>query len=95
MWKWIIGTVIFLVVVAGGGVAAILASGKVEIGGMGNSSSKQSGLEVQIRQVETGKLTRVVSAPGSIEPRKKVEISAQGAANWLNRKKFEGGPCHT
>jgi len=82
VWKWIIGTVIFLVVVVVGGGAALMATGKV--GGLRNAGNDdESGLKVQIQQVGTGELVRVVSAPGSIEPRRKVEISAQVSARIL------------
>lgn len=81
MWKWIIGTVVFLVVVVVGGGAAIMVT--ANNGGFGYASKKESGLLVQIQQVETGNLVRVVSAPGSIEPRRKVEISAQVSARIL------------
>lgn len=96
MRKWAIRIVVVLVVLGGivvGGAA--LSSGRAQSGADGASASAGQGgqggwsrfgrqpagpTEVFLREAATGDLSRTVSAPGSIEPRTNVMISAQVSA---------------
>lgn len=82
MWKWVLGVFLaFILLLAGGGYWAY-SSGKLDTyieqfkpGGKPTS--------VRLASVERGDLVRVVSAPGQIEPKVKVEISAQVSARII------------
>lgn len=89
---WLIGGAV--IVVAGG--AALFLSGAVgaKASGAGGGSGKGSNfnfslggpekpLEIRSEQASTGDLVRSVSAPGSVEPRTKVQVSAQVLAKIL------------
>ncbi|GJM18638.1 MAG: hemolysin secretion protein D [Phycisphaeraceae bacterium] len=80
MWKWIIGIVVVLVVLGGGGIAAVIAS---PLGAKLRGQQVEMGTEVALTAAERGDLVRTVSAPGSIEPRTMVEISSQVSAKVL------------
>lgn len=79
MIKWILLVLVFLAVAVGGGVAAISGSGG-EGGFSFGGGNQEEGKIVAIAEAEMGKLTRTVAAPGGIEPRSAVEISAQVSA---------------
>ena len=79
MWKWILI------------VAGVLAACVVGLGVWAKSSGaldslvatmdpESKPLKVALSKVDTGDVVRIISAPGQIEPRTKVEISAQVSA---------------
>lgn len=79
MWKWLLGGFVVLAFLCGGGGFFIAATPQ------GKEFTKQfkpqeKKTEVRIDAVKRGKLVRVVSAPGSIEPKTKIQISAQVSA---------------
>lgn len=76
MWKWIIAIVVIVVLVLGGGTAAFLFGGGLDaVQARFNQGPKP--LEVRIEPVVSGDLVRTISAPGTIEARTVVKISAQ------------------
>jgi HlyD family secretion protein len=82
VWKWLIAIVVVLVVLLGGAAWFAKSSGLVE------KLEKQ--LNPQLKPVEVrfdaparGKLIRTINAPGELEPKTKVEISAQVSARIL------------
>lgn len=89
MWKWIVaGCVLILGSCAGGGVY-LYSSGKLKpIIERFNPESKLT--QVRLEEVKRGDLIRTVSAPGIIEPRTKVEISAQVVARIIALPFLEG-----
>lgn len=84
MVKWILVIVVFLAVAVGGAAAVLSGGGGGDEGGGGLSLSfgkhEPEGKIVTIAEAQVGELTRTVSAPGGIEPRAAVEISAQVSA---------------
>lgn len=82
MWKWLIGIVLLLVVVFGGiGAYVAFAPGMEDFRNQLSGKTPEGGGEpVRIELVERGDLTRTVSAPGSLEPKTLVKISAQVSA---------------
>lgn len=76
MWKWILGIVLTLGLIVGGGALAFFS-----LGGMDTVRArikpKTNSIEVRIEHVTAGDLVRTVSAPGSIEARTVVRVSAQ------------------
>lgn len=79
MWKWLILVVLLLGSVAGGGYY-VAANSSGEKGWIGRFRSEPEPQRVIVEPVTRGDLARTISAPGSIEPRTKVEISAQVSA---------------
>lgn len=79
VWKWVLGSFLVLVLICGGGgfFFAKSEAGK-KMFGRGDRKT-----EVRINAVERGDLVRVVSAPGTVEPLTKVEISAQVSARII------------
>lgn len=79
MWKWLLGSFLILVLLCGGGgfLFANSEAGKKMFSGGDRKT------EVRINAVERGDLIRVVSAPGTVEPLKKVQISAQVSAKII------------
>jgi len=75
----IIVVVVVLVVVAGGGMAV-----RAKLKGPGKSTT------VRIEKAQIGELVEFVSAPGEIEPKTKVEISAKIAARIVELPYEEG-----
>lgn len=79
MWKWVVGTGVVLLGLFGTGGYLLMAtdawSGLVRLVRPGEKP-----VEVRMEPVVRGALTRVVSAPGTVEPRTRVQISAQVAA---------------
>lgn len=55
--------------------ATLLGTGVVRLGG-----GSSAGVEVRVQPVERGELVEVVSAPGQVEPRTRVQISARISA---------------
>lgn len=79
MWKWLLGvTVVVLLSCVGGG--AVLDSMGVVADLRTRFDPSAKPLEVRFGVVERGDVVRVVSAPGQVEPKTKVEISAQVSA---------------
>ncbi len=79
MWKWFVGIFVVIALLCGGSGVFLFATptGKDLLAGMRPGSKP---LEVRIEPVKRGNLTRLVSAPGNIEPKTKVSISAQVSA---------------
>jgi HlyD family secretion protein len=80
VWKWLLGVFLAFVLVCGGGgfLFAKSPQGKEMIAKMKGGGGKPT--EVRIGKVVRGELVRTVNAPGQIEPKTKVEISAQVSA---------------
>ena len=76
MWKWILGIFLVLAVMcgAGGYFLGFTEQGKSMLSFMKPGEQKT---EVRLEKVERGNLTKVVSAPGSVEPKTKLQVSAQ------------------
>lgn len=79
MWKWLLGLFVFLVLLCGGlGYYAYTSKDirkQFEQFMPGNKPA-----EVRIEKVTKGELSRTISAPGQIEPKTSVKISAQVSA---------------
>jgi len=79
VWKWVLGTFLMLVLICGGG-GYFFAKSEAGKKMLGRGERKT---EVRVDSVERGDLIRVVSAPGTVEPLTKVEISAQVSARII------------
>ncbi len=76
MWKWL--AIVFVVVVLVCGIGGYFASQDPRTQEWFKTSVlQQKPMEVRVEAVARGDVTRVVNAPGSIEPKTKVQISAQ------------------
>ena len=84
--KWLFGA--FLIVLLVGGSLAVFVGPKIQEAM--NSSGGPTGPEVQVEAVEAGRIVRAVSAPGDIEPRRKVQLSARISAQIIELP-FEAG----
>lgn len=82
MWKWILALFLVCVAICGGGgyVLAFTDAGK---GVLAQLKPQDSKTEVRIEKVQRGKLVKVVSAPGSVEPKTKIQVSAQVSAKII------------
>ena len=80
MLKWLIGIVLVLVVLGGAGGVVAMQSGALE---RFRGGGEDKDVEVIVEAAELGKLTRTVSAPGSVAPRALVQISSQVSAEVL------------
>ncbi len=79
MWKWLIGIATAIVIgLAAGGYFISRTEGFAEL--MRSFSGGEKPVEVRLGKIEKGAVIRTVNAPGSIEPKTKVQISAQVAA---------------
>lgn len=76
MWKWLLGLVLLCVLVVGSAVL-VLAVSPAARGWFDTLRPKEQPTEVRTQAVSKGVLSRSVNAPGSIEPRTKVQLSAQ------------------
>ena len=74
--KWFLGAFLVLVLI----VAAIAVFLFPRIEELLANSGGESGPTVQVLPAERGRIVRAVSAPGDIEPRSKVQISARTSA---------------
>lgn len=76
MWKWLVGIFVLLAAMCGGAGFFLFGTdqGKAMIEQV---RPKENPTEVRLSSVERGDLVRLVSAPGSIEPKTKVSIGAQ------------------
>jgi HlyD family secretion protein len=84
VWKWIVVLVLILVPIGGciGGGVWLAKSGKLkELQEQFNPAMKP--LEVRLEKPRKGDLIRTISAPGTIDPRTKVDISAQVSARII------------
>lgn len=78
--KIVVGVVAGVVVLAGAGLWARYRS----------SSSQPQGDLVRVQKAEVGALTELVNAPGEVEPRTKVAISAKVSARIIEMPYLEG-----
>ncbi len=82
---WIVTGIIALVGVAG--IGALAASGALKLGvSTGEAGAGDTGevpMQVRFEDAAKGALVRSVSAPGAVEPRTKVQVSAQVLAKIL------------
>jgi HlyD family secretion protein len=79
VWKWLLGALAALALLCGGGGYLVASSDKgKDILRFMKHESKPT--EVRLDPVERGQVIRVVSAPGTVEPKTKVQISAQVVA---------------
>ncbi|MFN4244225.1 MAG: efflux RND transporter periplasmic adaptor subunit [Tepidisphaerales bacterium] len=69
--------------------ATLLGTGAVRLGG-----GSSAGVEVRVQPVERGELVEVVSAPGQVEPRTRVQISARISARIAELPYAEGARVH-
>ena len=79
MWKWFLA--VFLVLAAFCGGAGYFVFGTEqgrELTKFLRPQDKQT--EVRLDAAKRGKLSKVISAPGSIEPKTKLQVSAQVSA---------------
>jgi HlyD family secretion protein len=81
VWKWIIGSVVAMIALAGGGVAAAAHFGLFEK--LSGLTPAQSGIAVRLVEAEEGDLVRRISVPGHVEPYTMVDISAQVSARII------------
>ena len=82
MWKWILGVLLVLAASCIGGGLLLESTGKLkEL--RANFDPQSKPVTVRFGIVERGDVVRVVSAPGQIEPKTKVEISAQVSARII------------
>jgi HlyD family secretion protein len=82
VWKWILGVFVLCVAVCGGGGYFAYSSpqGKEWLQSLRPQDKPK---EVRLEDVKRGDLVRTVNAPGTIEPRTNVKISAQVSARIL------------
>src|SRR5262245_35494228 len=82
MWKWLLGIGLVLILGCGGSGVWLVSSGQfAKLKQQFNHEGKAT--QVRLEAVARGDLTKTVSAPGTIEPRTKVEISAQVSARII------------
>ncbi|MGQ0629058.1 MAG: efflux RND transporter periplasmic adaptor subunit [Phycisphaerales bacterium] len=79
MWKWFLGLLVISVSSCGmGGYFIAQSPGFQEL--ITSMRPGEKATEVRLGKVELGNLVKTVNAPGTIEPKTKVQISAQVAA---------------
>lgn len=82
MWKWLVGVLVVLAVVCG--VGGYFASKAEPVQGMIKKlRGEKEPTAVKVEAVSRGDLTRTVSAPGMIDPKTKVKISARVSARVI------------
>lgn len=82
MWKWLIAILVFLAICCGAGGYLVVGTEKGR-SFLSHLRPAEKFTEVRIEKVIRGDLVRTVNAPGSIEPKTKVSISAQVSARIL------------
>lgn len=82
MWKWLLGIFVVLCVAMAAGGYYLVSSGTLK-DMMAGFDPAGKGMQVRLDEVSRGNLVRTVSAPGLIEPRTKVSISAQVSARVI------------
>ncbi|MEK6700830.1 MAG: efflux RND transporter periplasmic adaptor subunit [Planctomycetota bacterium] len=89
MWKWLLGIALVLVLGCVGSGYWLASSGKLkEFQEQFNPAMKAT--EVRMEAPKRGDLVRTISAPGTIGPRTKVDISAQVSARIIALPLREG-----
>jgi HlyD family secretion protein len=83
VWKWILLLLVVLVGSCAGGGYYLKKSGKIDKWKEQFQPGGGKGVEVRFGTVAKGDLVRTVSAPGQVEPKRKVEISAQVSARII------------
>lgn len=79
MWKWVIGILVTIIVLVGGGGAYVFTRpGTQEF--FKKFQGGDSLTKVKLESVERGDLTRSISAPGTVDARTRVKVSAQVSA---------------
>ena len=79
MWKWFLAVFLVLAAFCGGGAYFLFGTEQGrDLTKMFRPGDKET--EVRLDSPKRGKLAKVVSAPGSIEPKTKLQISAQVSA---------------
>ena len=89
MWKWIIGLGFFLILSCAGSGYYLVSSGKVKAW-QDQYNPANNATEVRFSKPVKGELVRTISAPGTVSPRTKVDISAQVAARIISLPFREG-----
>ncbi len=89
MWRWVAGIFVLCVVgcAAGGLFVTTTSTGREWVKGL---APRPAPAEVRLEEAHRGRLVRSVNAPGSIEPRTKVQISAQVVARVTDLPFREG-----
>lgn len=82
MWKWLLGGFLGLVLLCGGSgyFVATSAKGREMLKMFQHQADRST---VRVEPVARGTLARLVSAPGTVEPKTKVQISAQVVARII------------
>lgn len=91
MWKWFLALLVISVAACGTGGFFLSRSPQLQEY-LKNLNPAERVIEVRLGQVEKGTLVRTVNAPGSIEPKTKVQISAQVAARIIALPFRQGDP---
>ncbi len=89
MWKWLLGLFVGSAVVCGGAGYYVYQSGQYKKW-MEAFGPTDKPLEVRIEPARRGTLVRTVSAPGTVEPRTVVKISAQVSSRIVGLPFHEG-----
>jgi len=86
--KWAIGIIIVLVLL--GGIGGFVMTSTPLADQLRGIKREPESIEVRVEKAETGDLVRTVNAPGAIEPRVQVEISAKVSSRILELPLREG-----
>lgn len=89
MWKWLLGIFVGSVIVCGAGGYFASKDARVQAW-FKTSVMQQKATDVRLEAAATGDVTKVINAPGSIEPKTKVQISAQVIARIIDLPFREG-----
>lgn len=89
MWKWILGLGLLFSATCIGGATYLAISGKFSEWTKGFNQGG-GGTEVRFAKPTKGELVRTISAPGTVSPRTKVDISAQVSARIVSLPFREG-----
>lgn len=93
MLKWVIGIIVVLVLL--GGAAGFLVTSTPLGDSLRGVQREPEATEVRIDKASSGSLIRTVNAPGAIEPRLQVEISAKVSSRILELPLREGAEVRT
>lgn len=89
--KWVLGVGLVLALVVGGAGVFLYPQVKKMVAQM---QAGETGTPVRTEKVERGRLVRTVSAPGQVQPKTKVSISARVAAQIVELPYREGDRVH-